>query len=540
MIHSLPVCRESLFITNVLSGICFLIIPQAIAFLGGVLICFLEQMTHLKYLMHWLLLSSGMAVFAFALAILMVMITGNMIAAPIFFLISNYLFVGLRSVIMWFINTLSYGITNARSDFGDWLSPYYFLTTYFSGFLKLFLGGGWKEISIVESYTYVGGYCVAGLLLLVLSFVIYKKKHLETAGDIITLPLLKPVFRWGATFCIGSCLTLWGYSWFVTNELAPTRLLPLILAMVISCIIIFFLTEMALQKRFFVFCKKRLIECGAFLAFMLVFVIGTELNIFGLETRIPQETDIQAIYFSGSYPINVDEEDFSKVLSIHQSTVESKGEFENYFQKYSTSYNSTYIDIIYTLKNGSILSRSYVIPVEDYYLEQPDYVFNQIDALSHNPEYYLRYHFTDAYESITFMDASLDLYTGGDYLESVTVDQVQCKEIYEAFKKDIHEGNYHIYDYAIYNTISEEIYYNTLYFTYYAPIGSTYASYSGAETVQRNDTLQGTSITLTADCVHTLQALTDMGILNDTQQMITQKEADAMYRDDVYEDIEYH
>lgn len=531
MIHSLPVCRESLFITNVLSGICFLVIPQIIAFLAGIFICFLQQMTQLEYLMHWLILSGGMVIFAFALAVFTVMITGNIIAAPIFFIIINYLFVGCRTLISRFVETLSYGIDHAGFSFGSFLSPYYFLSSHFTGGFSLFSWfsySGAQDLSLLKMYTYIGGYFAAGILFFILAFVIYKKKHLESVGDILAIHLLKPLFRWSSAFCLGSCIALFGKSLLVKNSYSSSCLPLILLFMALGCILAFFLADMLLQKKFFVFCKKRLLECGILTVLSVLFLIGVDFNLFGIENRIPQKEDIASVFLYGSYPIKVNENDYDKVLSIHQSLIDSKNEIEDYFKKYGENPSYSTLDLTYTLKNGSIRSRRYYIPVEEYYLDKKDYIFWQIADLSQNPEYYLRHHFTDAYESITFVDGSLDLYTGSPYLEYFTLDQAQCNQLYEAFKQDVKEGNYKIYDYSIYDQVKEKFYYNTLYLTYSVPLGSSYASYSGIETVHDSDVLQATSINLTTDCVHTLQLLEELGILTENQKMITQKESDVL------------
>ena len=44
MMHAFPVCRESLFLSNLFSGVCFLALPQAVAFMGGIVVCFLKSM----------------------------------------------------------------------------------------------------------------------------------------------------------------------------------------------------------------------------------------------------------------------------------------------------------------------------------------------------------------------------------------------------------------------------------------------------------------------------------------------------------------
>ena len=170
MIHALPVCRESLFITNICSGLCFLIIPQLISFLASIFVCFFLRMTHLEGLLHWLLLSLGMTLAAFSLAVFTAMITGHTVAALVLFGIVNFAFVAVRTQVLCIMSTISYGMT-LDFDFGDMLSPLYFLVRKFGSF-NIFFGTGelyddFRFIEMGSSYLYVGIYALAALLLFV-------------------------------------------------------------------------------------------------------------------------------------------------------------------------------------------------------------------------------------------------------------------------------------------------------------------------------------------------------------------------------------
>ncbi len=538
MIHALPVCRETLFTTNLLSGIAFLFIPQIVAFLAGIFVCFFRHMTQLEYLMHWLILSLGMVFFAFALAVFTVMITGNIIAAPVFFLIINYLFVVCRSIVCQLAEMVSFGVDNTNISFGDFLSPFYYFSTLFPGFLTF--QSREELIRLPQAYAIIAAYCLAGVACLVLSFFLYRKKHLETAGDIITIRLLKPLLCWGASFILGCWIAIMGQFFFVGEYVSGMNLLLLLFFLAAGCILAFFLSEMLLQKSFLVFSKKKFLECAGVTVISCLFLAALECNLFGIETRIPKEEEIQSVFLSGLYPIRLEEKDFSKVLDIHQDLVDSREELQRYFQKYWENSSYSTLELTYTLKNGNILKRRYRIPVDDYYLAREDYAFNLLKELSDQPEYYLRYHFTDAYESVTFIDGTMDIYEGADYLDSVSLNQEQCIQVFQALKQDINEGNYQIYDYALKNKYASHVYYNTLTLTYQVPQGSSYVYHGGVDTVSDTSSVQATSISLTADCKHTLKALKELGILDPEQNLITQKDAEVLYQEEPEEAAVYH
>ena len=50
MIHALPVTRGELYVTNMISGLCFLLIPQALVFLVTVVLCLLKGIASVQFL----------------------------------------------------------------------------------------------------------------------------------------------------------------------------------------------------------------------------------------------------------------------------------------------------------------------------------------------------------------------------------------------------------------------------------------------------------------------------------------------------------
>ena len=513
VIHSLPVCRESLFISNVLSGILFLVIPQVAAFLASIFVCFLQRMTQLEYLLHWLILSAGMAVFAFALAVFTVMITGNIIAAPVFYIAVNYLFMACRDVIAGVVELFSYGVRADTLEFGSFLSPYFRLSqifpdSYSSVYYGFAYGTGSFTFSLPEAYHCIGGYCIMILPLLLLALILYKRKQLETVGDVVTISFLRPLLRWIAAFCIGTSLALTALRLLTQDDTVLPSLPLFLLFMAVGGILVFFLSDMILQKKFRIFRKRLFVECGIFTALSLCFAVSVELNLFGVENRIPAESDIQAIYLDDQYPITVRTEDFSKVLDIHQTLIDSKKEIEGYIRKYGTDQH-TYLSLRYVLKNGRTLTRFYQIPIEDYYLEREDFVYRKLTGLFNDPEYCLRYHFTDAYESVTFINGILDQYLEeSPYARAAGLDPEQCKRVFEAYKQDVREGNYRMSNYW-----SEDDYSNlSLSLSFQVPVGSTYPIYLDMARVTDPGELQTTTLYLDEACVHTMEMLAEIGV----------------------------
>ena len=45
------------------------------------------------------------------------------------------------------------------------------------------------------------GYVIAGIIFLVLSYYLYKKRHMEVATDVISFSFVKPIFKYSVAFC---------------------------------------------------------------------------------------------------------------------------------------------------------------------------------------------------------------------------------------------------------------------------------------------------------------------------------------------------
>ena len=52
----------------------------------------------------------------------------------------------------------------------------------------------------------VAVYAAAGLALAVAALLLYRARHMESAGDVVAFRVLYPIFRMGVAFCSGLCL----------------------------------------------------------------------------------------------------------------------------------------------------------------------------------------------------------------------------------------------------------------------------------------------------------------------------------------------
>ena len=175
-IHALPVNRLELFITNYLSGLLFLLVPEILAFVAAVMVSLTNQITSIEYLFWWLLCVGGVSFFAYSFAVFVAMFTGLAFAMPFYFVIANYLYVGCMYLVFVVKNLLCYGLMDSEWNPGKSciLSPLYYLSNNLRARVIYDDNGTAVGIS-VYGWKLVAGYAAAALVFTIAAY--------QTAAD---------------------------------------------------------------------------------------------------------------------------------------------------------------------------------------------------------------------------------------------------------------------------------------------------------------------------------------------------------------------
>ncbi len=129
MIHSLPVDRRELFVTNIISAFAFMIVPQILTFIITVFVCIGAHITNIQYILYWFGAEAAMTFFALALGAFVAMFTGQLLAFPVYYVVVNYLYVGCWYLINMVIESVCFGVSNNWNPGKSCiLSPIYYLT----------------------------------------------------------------------------------------------------------------------------------------------------------------------------------------------------------------------------------------------------------------------------------------------------------------------------------------------------------------------------------------------------------------------------
>lgn len=514
--HALPVNRAELFVTNYLSGLLSLVIPEILAFVVAVFVCLGNQITCIQYLFWWLLYMVAITFFAYSMAVFIGMITGQIFAALIYFFVANFLYIGIRYVLSLMINLICYGIEEGwRPGYSGMLSPWYFMENHLN------VQGKYEtSYDRCTGLTFEGGkyliiYAIIAVVFILAAWFLYRKRQIETAGDIISVAWVKPIFRWGIALAGSSLLAV-----FITNMLQSIKNIPVFVCVIICVIlfgfIFFFIAEMFLVKSFKVLKGKRILEWAVFTLSAIVLFSVFRFDVFGIEKKVPEVEDVQAAYLYLDYPVEYTQENVEELIRIHQELLDEKEEF----RKINVN-QATYVTIKYYLKNDDVILRRYPIPLDEKTVHDTDGVVSELVEIQQREENILCEKFGSAYESNQYMSGYVELYNQDMEMTTAMLDVEGAEKIANALMQDIKDGNLEniVDNYDTQNAPRQ--YYNAISLSIFNKENmiTTSDRFYDYFYYRKNGNDQSTSMDIyfnfNEKCVNTLQVIEDLGIMTD-------------------------
>ncbi len=421
--HSIPVSRLSAFVSHTVSGILMFLIPLVI---NGLVLLVMRldagfaQTFKVSHLFGCMGIASLYSFVAFALSVIVSMITGNVLASFIFTYVFGVLPIAVEMFMNFFAHTQLYGYV---SDTEYWCAEHLYLSS--------------------EALTAAGGitlYIIIGLVLLVAGYFLYRIRNVENHSSVVAFPALRLVFVFGAAICFGAIGFLYVDAlWSVSNPfvMLPFGLVGLIIA------------TMLVKKSF-----RGLKLLKPIIAYCLIIVcVYTIYNydLTGFETRVPDSDDVEYVTFqsgineySGTYysmdgkKYTYDEtfspdltgDDAKAVIALHQYLT---GE-----EKVAESFKNPWIiTLSYKLKNGNELKRRYTIDYDEYKALLEPIVTTDTIRKTYFPV--LRDD-EKTYTRIEVRDGRIS----DDYLVAYS-DEETMNEFIEALKKDTRNATYDEY-----------------------------------------------------------------------------------------------
>lgn len=560
MMHTLPIRREGLFVTNVLSGLTMMAIPYAVTGVLTVLVTMLSGSFEPVGVLVTILGVAGESVFFFGLATFCAFIVGNVFMLPALYTLFNFLAVLTDFMVNLLAKGFCFGLNSSYSGTVEWLSPVVYLmqkispnNTYETQWVTDRLGGQRYETSVLTSVTLENGwliaaYAAAGVVLMVLAWLMYRRRRSESAGDVVAVGWMKPVFRYGcaAYAAILGGRLLYALFWESFQDSQYFTLLPMILCMIVGGAVGYYAASMLLAKtpRVFKTTWKGMLAvalgCAALCGAM-------KYDLFGVERRVPALDGIKTlqIYAADSnYYLTPGRDDtlIEEARTLHQaivddrdyimSTAEGRSVYAETEDSYAidapatesvptsvSSFANTSVRFTYTLNSGLKVERRYNLYLTRNRMDQEDTYDHLLDQLINSPEM--------RQKRIRWQDDRFQI--DGAWLSTWHNDQDlttrDANAILDAVARDAEQGNWGMYDWFSDAGVADQ--YNIqINVQYRMDKGRTDSSY---------DMIR---IAIRKDMTETIQVLKDLDLISDSDLMTYRELYPWEYTDDGWDEYD--
>ena len=469
LFHALPLRREGLFLTSYLAGLGFLILPNLAVFLLALAAEAACGAVVFSSLFTWLVVSSLLGLFFYSFAVFCAMFTGHILALPAFYVVLNGLAAGLAVLFGQMAHEFLFGFDGAAwlTAVASWLSPVLRLSACHVVIPTVMDAAGTGRADYASAYFtglgYVALYALVGVALAALALAVYRRRQLETAGDVVSVSWVRPVFKYGVAFCAAVALGETLYSLF--SALLPRGAWGLLLMLLLWGAAGYFVAEMLLRKKFWVF-RGSWKGCVVLLCCLTAAMCLMEFDVTGFERRVPDPARVQSVSLDAGSTAPYDDangreflldgpEDIAAVTELHRAIVARKADIEGTEPGYTyerldsglevETSGQAWVQLRYTLTNGSVVTRSYRIPLTQEALDDPDTPAARLDALLNAPGQAEKAYFGAMAEGDYLISAVVTQphydEEGAYYYDEKPVDSAGLEELWSAVQADLADGS---------------------------------------------------------------------------------------------------
>ena len=545
LMHTLPITRRGVFVTNFLSGMAMMLIPYAIVGTLCVLISLAYGVLEPVGLLVTVLGVLGESFFYFASATLVAFMVGNVFALPAVYFLLHFLAPLLDWLLCLFAGNFIFGLDSYYSGVVEFLSPTVYLVE------RVNVNCTYEEVQVVTELTHtdgyitrltavtlenawlIGVYALVGVVFLALAYVLYARRRSESAGDVVAVGWMKPVFRFGlaALAALLGGQALYALFWDSFQSGSYYDALPMAVCMLVAGTIGYYAASMLLAKSLRVFrgsWKGLILVAAGCIALCCVL----RFDLLGISRRVPEASQVQKVEFyaaDNTYRLYPGEDDalLEQVRSLHKAIVADQDyvrTYEDSDRRYlavsDDTMTETYIRFIYTLNNGLQVERRYSIPLTKYRIKQEGTYDNLLDTLVNSETMKARrLHAGD--DRYTIISGDLYLESSGDYFD---LSSREAAAVLDAVAKDAAGGTWGDYDWFDQNGNNAYALNLELSFTYPGDYGGT--SYDGI------------NITVRPGMDNTVACLKELGLVTE-RDLVTREDMEKMTSRNRSEAVEY-
>lgn len=526
LMHTLPIRREGLFLTNYVSGLFMFLCTHVVTFLLLLLVMMpkLGDMSgaYLAATTQGFWVVTGLTFFFYSFGVFCAVFTGQVLAVPAFYAILNVLAVAVKALMQVFVSIFLYGIesySNWDSGLARWLSPVFRLSESLDTVSDYNLDSELIGVH-TKSPEEVGIYAIVGVVLIVVAYFAYKYRRSESAGDVVAIGWAKPVFKYGVAFCSALSLGqgLYALTWGQMFE-RHTSLITILLCMIATGWFGYYAAEMLLKKSFRVF--KSGFKGAAIFAVALLLLFGCmATDVFGVEKWVPDDVSkIEAVDYHISGHGSVagvmeDEEMIANLTALHQAVLANRDEQE---QRYNADWDDwendnfyVYFHLNYYLENDREVSRNYhlVFTPEELSGKVPSDLLDQLKKFTQTPSVQLEeiYGSIDL-DAVNVCGGEFYYYAQEDYEDRqfYSIRPEEAAVLQNALIEDATAGRFT----PVFSNLDSDVFINDLNLEWETKDGEYY---------------DNNHYSFTTNCTSTIAALKELGIVNDERLLVTEDE----------------
>ncbi len=344
-LHAMPMRREGWFFTHLCAGLLFCLVPNLLGALIAAVM--LGEYAFLSFL--WLALMLLQYLFFFGVGVFSCLCAGNRLGAAAVYAIVNFLAALAVGLYLLFYEPMLYGV-KLDAEAGAQFSPIFNFAS--REYVDIRYDNMTQTADIrgydMAAWRYLLIAAAVGLVFLALALLIYRKRKLESAGDLIAFRPVAPVFLGIFTIGAGALLYL------VAREISTATGLVFLLA---GLMIGYFSGRMLLERRVNVFHKKSFLGLGILLGVFGLTMAITWLDPVGITRYVPQAQQVQYVrisphrwYYSEIDVFLKEEEQIGEIARYHWELTRERPQ----------SGDGT-VWLEYHLKDGRTVTREYEI-----------------------------------------------------------------------------------------------------------------------------------------------------------------------------------
>lgn len=442
-LHAMPVTRDGYYGAHLIAGLLFALVPNCLVLLPTSLLL-PRQVASVSLLS--LLALSLQYIFYLGTALTAVQLAGNRIGMVLIYGILNFATV----LLYWFVAMVFIPLTYGKDISISWVAricptvamyedtyfapvdhSYYIGDTYHYVFDGISMGDVWLKAAVCAG---LGVVCMA------IAQLLYRKRRLETAGDLVAYSILSPFFLALYTLTVAAFLHL-AVTQLTQGAISEYFFLPL------GLIAGYVTGLMLLRRTSRVFRWRLLVPLGGILAVCALCVLSIATDAFHVIRRVPDVQDVQSVVlapvqmsYSNAALTLTEKDEIEDILAYHQGALRNwqKQVGDCLLQREGHWSPGDYynIQLRYTLKNGSTFQRR-------YFLEKENPAYDRLKPYLSTPELSL------GMDESTFRAAVANAGSGNSYFYAVDGGAIadKCREftnfagLANAVLADCQEGN---------------------------------------------------------------------------------------------------